>query len=376
MRGRSGLSFILGIMFYDLAIIGGGPAGTAAAITAARRGARVLLVERGRFPRHKVCGEFISPEGVGLLTGLGLRDLVARAPRIAHARIFADGSAAEAVLSPPAASISRYELDHALWQRAQDAGADCRELLEARAISGSGPFAIATSLGDFTARAVINASGRWSNLRRSRLSRPQREKWVGWKAHFRETESARSVDLYFFTDGYCGVQPLDDGRVNACAMVRAASADSIEEVFALHPKLAERSRTWQQVSDTVATSPLVFAPPQAEEGGVLFAGDAAGFIDPFVGDGISLALRSGAMAASALQAVWEGKSAVSDAAAIYRRQYERELRPLFRNAGWLRRLASTPRVLRRPVMAMLRSPRVTRFLVGRTRGGAECKMRS
>ncbi|MGC2324127.1 MAG: FAD-dependent oxidoreductase [Terriglobales bacterium] len=365
-------------MSYDIAIIGGGPAGAAAAITAARRGARVLLLERGRFPRHKVCGEFISPEGVGLLAGLGLDDLVGRAPRIAHARIFAlaEGSAAEAVLSPPAVSISRYELDHALWERACEGGVDCRELLEARTISGNGPFAIATSAGDFTTRAVINASGRWSNLRRSRLSRPQREKWVGWKAHFREAETAQSVDLYFFPDGYCGVQPLSDGRVNACAMVRAASADSIEDVFMLHPKLAERSHAWQQVSDTVATSPLVLAPPQAEEGGVLFAGDAAGFIDPFVGDGISLALRSGAMAASALQVVWEGKSSVSEAAAIYRREYERELRPLFRTAGWLRRLASTPRVLRRPVMAMLRSPRVTRFLVGRTRGGAECKMRS
>jgi len=354
-------------MSFDLIIIGGGPAGTAAAITAARAGGHVLLLERGRFPRHKVCGEFISPEGVALLAGLGLDDLVRRAPRIAHARIFAETSVAEAALSPPAAAISRYELDQALWHRAGDAGADCRELLEARAITGTGPFTVATSAGDFTARAVINASGRWSNLRRSRLSQPQREKWVGWKAHFREADSPLSVDLYFFAGGYCGVQPLTDGHVNACAMVQAAAANSMEQVLALHPRLAERSRAWQQVSETVATSPLVFAPPQAEEGGVLFAGDAAGFIDPFVGDGISLALRSGAMAAEALLEVWEGKRPLREAAAIYRAQYARELRPLFRNAGWLRRLASVPRALRQPVMAVLRSPRVTRFLIGKTR---------
>ena len=352
---------------FDLIIIGGGPAGTAAAITAARSGARVLLLERGRFPRHKVCGEFISPEGVALLAGLGLDDLVRRASRIAHTRIFSDTSVAEAALSPAGAAISRYELDQALWRRAGEAGADCRELLEARAICGSGPFTVATSAGDFTARAAINASGRWSNLRRSRLSQPQREKWVGWKAHFREPYSPPSVDLYFFAGGYCGVQPLPDGHVNACAMAQAAAANSMDQVRALHPSLAERSRAWQQVSETVATSPLVFAPPQAEEGGVLFAGDAAGFIDPFVGDGISLALRSGAMAAESLAEVWEGKRPLREAAAIYRGQYERELRPLFRNAGWLRRLASVPRALRRPVMAVLGSPRVTRFLVGKTR---------
>ena len=350
-------------MSFDLAIIGGGPAGTAAAIAAARSGARVLLLERGRLPRHKVCGEFISPEGVTLLASLGLDDCVRRAPRIAHARIFAATSVAEAVLSPAAASISRYELDHALWRLAADAGADCREQVEARTIAGFGPFVIETSAGNFTARAVVNASGRWSNLRRSRLARPQQEKWVGCKAHFCETDSPLSVDLYFFPGGYCGVQPLGDGHVNACAMVSAAVADSMDEVLALHPRLAERSREWRQASETVATSPLVFAPSQAEEGGVLFAGDAAGFIDPFVGDGISLALRSGMMAAQALA----GKRSVVEAAAIYRKRYERELRPLFRNAGWLRRLTSIPRVLCRPVMAVLRSPQVTRFLIGKTR---------
>jgi flavin-dependent dehydrogenase len=348
---------------FDLAIIGGGPAGTAAAITAARSGARVLLLERGRFPRHKVCGEFISPEGLALLAGLGLGDLVRRAPRITHARIFAETSVAVAVLSPAAASISRYELDHALWRLASESGADCRQQVEARAIMGTGPFDLSTSAGDFTARAAVNASGRWSNLRRTRLARPDREKWVGWKAYFREPDSAMSVDLYFFAGGYCGVQPLGDGHVNACAMVRAAAADSIEHVLALHPRLAERSRLWQQASETVATSPLVFAPPAAEEGGVLFAGDAAGFIDPFVGDGISLALRSGMMTAEALA----GNMSVAEAATIYRRRYEREVRPLFRNAGWLRRLTSIPRVLRRPAMAVLRSPRVARFLVGKTR---------
>lgn len=361
---------------FDLIIIGGGPAGTAAAITAARAGARVLLLERGRFPRHKVCGEFISPEGVELLAGLGLGDLVRRAPRIEHARLFAEASVAEAALSPPAVAISRYELDHALWRRAGEVDAECREQVEARVITGSGPFTLTTSTGDFTAATVINASGRWSNLRRSRLSQPRQEKWVGWKAHFREADPPPSVDMYFFSGGYCGVQPVGDGRVNVCAMVQAAAANSMEQVFELHPRLAERSRAWQQASETLATSPLVFAPPQAEEGGILFAGDAAGFIDPFVGDGISLALRSGTMAASALAQVWEGKISVSEAAAVYRRHYERELRPLFRNAGWLRRLASVPRPLHRPVMAVLRSPRVTRFLVDQTRGGAECKMKS
>ncbi|HYY68799.1 MAG TPA: FAD-dependent oxidoreductase [Terriglobales bacterium] len=352
---------------FDLAIIGGGPAGTAAAITAARAGARVLLLERGDLPRHKVCGEFISPEGVALLASLGVDSLICRASCTAQARIFAGTAVAEAVLSPPGAAMARYELDQALWRLASQAGADCRQQVEARAVRGTGPFVLQTSAGEFSVRAVINASGRWSNLRRSRLVRPQRERYVGWKAHFCEPAPPPSVDLYFFAGGYCGVQPLGNGSVNACAMVRAECGHSMQKVLALHPSLAQRSRAWQQVSKTLATSPLVFAPPAAEEGSVLFVGDAAGFIDPFVGDGISLALRSGIMAASVLADCWEGKRSISDAAADYRMQYDRELRPLFRNAGWLRRLTSLPRALHRPLMSVLRAPRVAAFVIGKTR---------
>jgi flavin-dependent dehydrogenase len=336
-------------------------------VTAARSGARVLHLERGSFPRHKVCGEFISPDGLALLKELGLADFTTQRPRIAGTRIFAGTSVAEGVLSPAAAAISRYELDHALWQRAVASGADCRQQIAARALRGTGPFQIETLAGDFTVGAVINASGRWSNLRRSQLPRRPPEKWVGWKAHFREAEPQSSVDLYFFPDGYCGVQPLGNGRVNACAMVRGELANSVQQILALHPSLRERSRGWQQVSETVTTSPLVFAPPEAEERGVLFAGDAGGFIDPFVGDGISLALHSGIMAAEAITNAREANKPISVAAAFYRECYNRQLRPLFRNAGWLRRLTSIPRALHRPVMTVLASPRVTRYLISKTR---------
>ena len=152
-------------MTFDLAIIGGGPAGAAAALTAARSGAHVVLLERTGYPRHKVCGEFVSPEGVALLEGLGLYDLVGRAPRISRARIFADTSVADAAFSPAGASISRYEMDHAMWRLAIASGVDCRQQVEARDITGSGPFELASSAGGFRAHAVINASGRWSNLR-------------------------------------------------------------------------------------------------------------------------------------------------------------------------------------------------------------------
>src|SRR5579864_5781163 len=110
---------------FDLAVIGGGPAGTSAAITAARTGARVLLLERGRLPRQRVCGEFVSAESLELLADLLDRTapaLLHQALRIPEARLFFDGHTVPAQVDPPAASIARFDLDSALWRAAENEG--------------------------------------------------------------------------------------------------------------------------------------------------------------------------------------------------------------------------------------------------------------
>src|SRR2546428_456554 len=152
---------------FDLIVVGGGPAGNAAAITAVRGGARVLLLERGRLPRHKVCGEFVSAESLELLGSLlhGPHLAVLNdAARISRTRLYVDGRMIGAVVDPPAASIARCDLDAALWECAQLAGVDARQQVTVQEIGDRGPFRIRSSDGEFESRAVINASGRWSNL--------------------------------------------------------------------------------------------------------------------------------------------------------------------------------------------------------------------
>src|ERR1051325_187539 len=102
---------------FDLIVVGAGPAGTSAAITATRGGAKVLLLERGKFPRHKVCGEFVSAESLGLLRDLlasSYHPLLDDSLRISLGRIFLDGHVLPAPIFPPAASIARFDLDQAL----------------------------------------------------------------------------------------------------------------------------------------------------------------------------------------------------------------------------------------------------------------------
>lgn len=365
-------------MSYDLMIIGGGPAGTSAAISAARQGANVLLLERGRFPRHKVCGEFVSAESLGLLENLldlEAATLLGDAVRIPRARVFLDGRILQTIVDPSAASIARVDLDAALWQSAERAGVDARQQVTVHQIAGSGPFRIATSDGEFDTRALVNASGRWSNLNRRPAEIGMRpEKWLGVKAHFAEPWTEPSVDLYFFDGGYCGVQPVtvrgnsSTRRVNASAMVRADVASSLPEVLALHPALHDRSRNWTFLSDPVSTSPLIFRTPQPERDGVLMVGDAAGFVDPFVGDGISLALRSGSLAAQSLGAFLAGNSSLPEARWRYVQAYQQTLRPVFRASSTIRRMLVLPGSVRKPLLFLLeRAPAITDYVVRKTR---------
>ena len=357
---------------YDLVVAGGGPAGTSAAITAARLGGRVLLLERGRYPRQKVCGEFVSPEALALLESLLGPDaeaLLRAAPRIARARAFVAGQCLEFPLRAPGASISRFDFDAALWRAAEAAGAEARQGVTVESIEHGDDFQVATSAGPVVAKSVINASGRWSNLSpNGSPARPSAAPWLGIKAHCAEPEAPDTVDLYFFEGGYCGVLPLGSGRVNACAMVRADRARSLEEVLVQHPELEERSRAWQPVSEPVTTAPLIFRPPRALRAGILQAGDGAGFLDPFIGDGISAALHSGALAARALSDLWQGRASRRQAALRYQEEYERAFGPAFRTAArvrWL--LLHVPGALRAPVAKLLRTPPVARYLVARTR---------
>jgi len=344
-------------MTYDVAIVGGGPAGCAAAITAARAGNRVVLYERTVYPRHRVCGEFMSAEShLVLETLLGPEhDLLASPQKITSARMFADGNCVEFDLDHPAWSITRYDLDLALWRAAMGAGVECANQTVERLVREGDSFCLEVkSSSSISASKVINASGRWSNLRRPIVDNGPR--WIGIKAHFSGEHAPSSTDIYIFKGGYCGVQPISPTHLNASAMVRADVATTIDEVFAAHPELWLRSRAWERATDVVSTSPLVHVTPAPVTDGVYNAGDAAAFIDPFVGDGISLALRSGVLAAQC------------ESAEEYAEVYQKRFARAFQTSALARKLIYAPEFVRRVAAFTFRSKSLRNWALRRTRG--------
>jgi len=374
---------------FDLTIIGGGPAGTAAALEARRHGLQVAVWERSRFPRHKVCGEFISAESLPVLQQ-EIPAALARSAVIRRAEFVAQSGRSYRFTLPSAArGLSRLVMDEALWRAAIRSGAQAHEGTAIRCVGGRSAglrtsgvrrpdtgawgnfsFSLAAALSDRRlwevqpaegdsriTRAVLVASGRWWSLggfpspsQDGRAAGP----WLGAKAHFTGVTLDDAVEMYFFPGGYCGLAPIEDGLFNVCCLVhrsltRSVSAEGPAD-FALwlrrvarHPALDLRLRGATQVSGTIATAPVQPMRRRADHSGALLAGDAAGFLDPFTGDGISQALYAGRLAAETVAQACRGdRESLALAAEAYRRRLRRAVGTSYRVAALLRLLVRAP----------------------------------
>jgi flavin-dependent dehydrogenase len=360
----------------DLAIIGGGPAGTAAALEARRHGLSVAIWERDRFPREKVCGEFISSEALPLLQN-EIPGTVARGTGIHYAEFVLEHGATRTFRLPhPALGLSRHLLDAALWKAAEAAWVDACEGESVRRVRKLVPgrkqrtkWEIESAGGSVRwAKDLIVACGRWwtvegltSPVRWNSIATPG--DWVGVKAHFAGVPPSNNVELYFFRGGYCGLAPVEDSACNVCCLmhrerVRKCGPKGLEDFagwlsqISQLPALESRLRDATQVSPVETTAPVSLARRQAVQSGALMVGDASGFLDPFTGEGISMALHSGRLAARAIVKSLREGCGDECAAEIYGQGLARAVqrsykiaamtRSLMQGPEWLRRLVTTP----------------------------------
>ncbi|HET7102054.1 MAG TPA: FAD-dependent oxidoreductase [Terriglobia bacterium] len=373
----------------DVAVIGGGPAGTAAALEARRQGLSTAIWERERFPRDKVCGEFISPEALPWLKS-EIPEIVVCGAEIRDAEfISAHGGSRTFHLPHRALGLSRRLLDHALWKAAEGAGAEAREgesVRKVRMLASCGKerdvWEIESAGGSVQrSRSLMVACGRWWAI--EGLSSPARQDasqvpgdWIGAKAHLAGIPPRDRVEMYFFRGGYCGLAPVEHGACNVCCLVRRerireTGAKGIEDFVAWLaqvarlPALEKRLRGALKASPVVTTAPVHLARRHAALRGVLMVGDASGFLDPFTGEGISMALHSGRLAAQAVAKSLSEGSGDERAAAIYEQSLSQAVGRSYKIAGIARGLLHGPLWLQGLVTAPL--PWIGKRLVSETR---------
>ena len=370
--------------WFDVVVVGGGVAGSAAAIALAERGRRVLVVEKQRYPAHKVCGEFLSVEVEAALARLGVGAAIraAGAHPITQTLVTAgDGAAFRASLPGTALGLSRYTLDTLLAARARDAGAVVREGVAVRGVTGDldRGFVVETDAGSFGARVVFGAYGKRSALDR-RLARPflgAKSPFVAFKAHYDGLEIPGTVELHAFEGGYCGLSHVEDGRVNACWIARATALqaaggrpeDMVERTFAQHPFLARRFAAMHRLTDRFyAVGPVAFTRKGVFDGDVCMIGDAAGMIAPLCGDGMAMALHGAALAVPPAVAFLEGRGTADGFRAAYGRAWHAAFAGRMRLGRWIHYGYVHPVAAGIGLRVLHRLPALGRWVIRQTRG--------
>ena len=348
----------------DLLIAGAGPAGSIAALVAARTGARVLLIDRDDFPRDKLCGDTLNPGAVRLLASLGLSGgALDRALALGGMRVTGPRASVQARydVSPPALAIRRRELDAWLLEQAIAAGARFE----------SGLRAIRVLTQDVAGRSIVRglvladrraerelrvpalftiaADGRRSALARALALVGADRSPRRWAYGVYATGVSGVTDLgemHIRQGWYAGLAPLPDGLVNLCVVrepngARLLPMNVIRQALEADSELGDRFAHAQLESDVRVMGPLAADVRATGVPGLLLAGDAAGFVDPMTGDGLHLAMRSAVLATEEALATLE--NGAYDAAAD---RLARRRRSLFgakiRFNRFVRRLVASP----------------------------------
>lgn len=324
------------MQLFDVAIIGGGPAGSSCGAFCAMAGLQSLVLDREKFPREKVCGDCLNPSCWPVLERLELADRVHDLPHsklCSVAFIAIDGR--EVIVDLPSGanceiSVKRSLFDDLLLRRARELGASIHDQTIVTGLSRNDHWNIETASGEFfQARILIGADGRNSTVAHlcNLLPRPARER-VALQAHISlPRDFGNRIVLQFLREGYSGQAPVNETQLNLCLVGTPPTISTLR-------KWAERqfdlpaNQSWRTIT------PLTRSPIPSAHENLFFIGDAARVVEPFTGEGIYYALRSGELAANAIAKILRGDDRNSTV-----REFSRAYAQMYRGRLWINRLA-------------------------------------
>ncbi len=293
---------------FQIAILGGGLAGLVAAIELGKK-YKVLLVEKDPYPRHRVCGEYVSNEVLPYLQTMGIHPLAEGAIPINQFEISThSGNLIKTKLPLGGFGMSRYALDNLLFKKAtkmaQIKFETCTEIKFKNT-----HFSIATKKSNtYTAHYVIGAFGKRSAIDKvlERNFIQKKSSWLAVKAHYNYNFDPNVVALHNFDGGYCGLSKIEAGAVNACYLTTYKSFKRAKNITEFQQKIMSRNpllANFFQHAQPLFENPLTISQVSFEskkpiENHIFMIGDAAGLIHPLCGNGMAMAIHSAKLLAT------------------------------------------------------------------------------
>ncbi len=299
-------------MKYDIAIIGGGIAGLSLSIDLKKRGYSIVVIEKGNYPRHKVCGEYISMESHDYLHKI-CPDLSSfNLPLMRNFKLSSTGKHEfQTTLDLGGFGISRYVLEYLLFSEAKRNGVVFMLKCKANDIyynEKEEDYIIKTDSGNVNALLVCNSTGRNSNMEtKERQPKLAGINYVGIKYHVRLQRDASFIEIHNFPGGYCGLSSIEENKSCLCYIVNSKKLNKV------HNSIPELEKVYlyqnSHLKKLFSTAEFLFKKPLAISGinfkikapvtdRSLCLGDSAGSIAPITGNGMSIALRSAAVLAA------------------------------------------------------------------------------
>ncbi|NAS30593.1 FAD-dependent oxidoreductase [Flavobacteriaceae bacterium R38] len=288
----------------DVLIIGGGLAGLTSAIHLSKNGIKVTLIEKSSYPRHKVCGEYVSNEIIPYLDSLGAPPEKLY-PKKIDKFLFSSSNGRTLTSDLPVGGfgVSRYALDSYLYSIAKENGCEIIKDTVLDVVFEKDNFSVNTEQNSIlNAKIVIGAYGKRSNIDR-KLAREfikKKSPWLAVKAHYKGDFPEDLVALHNFKGGYCGVSKVENDNVNVCYLADYKTFKKYKNIKEYQENVLSKNRHLKKLftdfelvfEKPLTISQIAFDKKKAVEHHILMTGDTAGLIHPLCGNGMAMAIRS------------------------------------------------------------------------------------
>ncbi len=327
---------------YDIIIIGGGLAGLVSSIQLSRSGKKVLVIEKKKYPFHRVCGEYISNETRPFLESVGLNFEKLQVKEISKFQFTSpSGRVLETDLDLGGFGISRYKIDEELYHLAKSVGV---EFLLENTVENinfkEDKFTIKTSFNTFESKYVIGTFGKRTKLDAT-LKRDffnKRSPYIGVKYHIKTDFPKDLIALHNFKDGYCGISAIEDDKYCLCYLTTRENLKKYGTITEMERNILWKNPHLQKIfteSEFLYDKPEVineisFSPKTTIENHILMAGDAAGLITPLCGNGMAMAIHGAKLLSDNILENFNDRNLVE-------KNYQKDWKQHFKNRLWVGR---------------------------------------